>query len=195
MEQQCVYFHTDKELAEAEEILKNEEMQIIISSVSATMRFDQLTEEEIRSYIKGIENEIKKKLKQSTASLAELGLLMKKYGEFKNKTLESLNLFKENPFKISSSTEIVKFGYKIRHLSETLYRLSNQIRYLYDPLGMIFGAEEMGEQIEAPFIRCSFLVARKGNNIVRYMAFKNDPIITITGPNSTDMKSSLEKQF
>jgi len=44
-------------------------------------------------------------------------------------------------------------------------------------------------------IRCSLLVAKKGDNTVRYLSFKRDPILTITGPNASKLKSTLENKF
>ena len=34
-----------------------------------------------------------------------------------------------------------------------------------------------------------------GTDIIRYLSFEQDPVLTITGPNATNLKSSLEKQF
>ena len=44
-------------------------------------------------------------------------------------------------------------------------------------------------------IRCSCIIARKGDDIVRYLEFQKDPIVTITGPKAANLKSSLEKKF
>jgi len=42
---------------------------------------------------------------------------------------------------------------------------------------------------------CSCIIAKKGTNVVRYLEFETDPVITITGPKAASLKSSLEKKF
>jgi len=44
-------------------------------------------------------------------------------------------------------------------------------------------------------IRCSILIAKTGTDVVRYLSFLNDPIISITGVNAKNLKSTLEKKF
>ena len=42
---------------------------------------------------------------------------------------------------------------------------------------------------------CSVLMARKGDNILRYVDFQGDPVITITGPDAEDLRQSLKKRL
>jgi len=44
-------------------------------------------------------------------------------------------------------------------------------------------------------IYCSCIIAKKENNIVRYLSFEKDPIVTLFGAKSKKLKSSLEKKF
>jgi len=44
-------------------------------------------------------------------------------------------------------------------------------------------------------IQCSLLIAKKGDNTVRYLSFMRDPILTITGPEAKNLKLTLESKF
>jgi len=52
MQQQCVYFHTTKNLSESNEILKQEGMQIILKTNSLYLDFEDMNEEEQKKLVK-----------------------------------------------------------------------------------------------------------------------------------------------
>jgi len=198
MSQQCVHFHTNKELNTAEDILKMEGMEIIIQSNNATLLFSDLTDEEKKSYMIEVEKELKEHFQFSEKILKEFGMLLKDYRKFEKSTFESLKLMKNNPGKILRSKMYDKYSSNMTSLWTALSDCSYRMRHLADPLGYGIGVPRRRSEhnsVSIGRIECSLLVAKKGDNTVRYLSFMRDPILTITGPNASKLKSTLEKQF
>jgi len=183
MEQKLVYLHTDKNLEEAKQILEQEEMEILLKTDTMYIDFSDMTEEEQSSWIKLMKDDLEDAVDDLEIFYRKIQLFNKKnYTTPENvrKMFEALS--KSNDFVLSQAhrdliREIVEFGRKTRHISYVTRFGTRNI-------------ERFGEGI-----RCSCIIARKGTDIVRYLEFLKDPIITINGPNATSLKSSLEKQF
>ena len=201
MSQQCVHFHTNKELNTAEDILKMEGMEIIIQSNNATLLFSDLTDEEKKSYMIEVEKELKEHFQFSEKILKEFGMLLKDYRKFEKSTFESLKLMKNNPGKILRSKMYDKYSSNMTSLWTALSDCSYRMRHLADPLGYGIGVPRRRSEhnsmstVSIGRIQCSLLIAKKGDNTVRYLSFMRDPIITITGPKAKNLKSTLKGKF
>jgi len=187
MKQECVFFHTEKSPKETEKILKNEKMQVIFKSENAQLRLKDMTEEEkiswqnfqdeqMASYLKRI-----KELRDDWKTHFEN--FESRYNEFSN-CLESYR--KEgNRAEINKAIR-EKFGENIRHGS---------MRELYLIERLMEG--DVPNILDNSEIHCSCIVAKQGENIVRYLKFleNKDPILTITGPRADNLKTSIRGKF
>jgi len=178
MEQKLVYLHTDKNLKETEEILKQQGMEIILISDSLQLNFSDMTKEEQLSYLKTLEADLEDTADQLVMLDKEILARKKSFSKEYRKILISL--------KHSGKTDTIKhFQHlqvkfkKIRYLDHELSQLSYRSRDL-----------DLYESIE-----CSCLIAKMGTDVIRYLEFKKDPVLTITGPNATNLKSTLESKF
>jgi len=197
MSQQCVHLHTAKELDATEEILKNEGMEIIVQIPTAYLSFDELTEEEKKSYLLEIEKNLTQQFKSNEAILKEFRKQMKSYDSFKKTIFESLQTMKKSPTQIRNSNTYAKYSDGLRNIGYIFHNFYASMEDVADPLGSSLrssGRPSTGGVSSGP-IRCSLLVAKKGDNIVRYLSFKKDPVLTITGPKAAKLKSTLEKKF
>ena len=183
MQQQSVYLHTNKNLEEAEQILEQEEMEILLKTDSMYIDFSDMTKEEQSSWIKLLRDDLED-------AVDELEIFYHKIQRFNKKnyaTPENIRkmfeaLPKSNDFVLSQAhrdliKELIELGRKTKYVSY-FTRFGNR------------NIERFGEKI-----RCSCIIARKGTDIIRYLEFLNDPIITINGPNATTLKSTLESKF
>ena len=205
MSQQCVHLHTTRELDETERILKMQGMEIIVQSNHANLRFSDLTAEEKKSYVLEIEKEFKEQLKLNEKTFKNFGMVMKDYSSFKNEIFGSFNLLKNNPGKFKMSQKHYDFSVKINLLGYAMINCSQGIENIVDPFHLIpreLASLGHGSSRHFPTngismatIRCSLLVAKKGDNTVRYLSFKRDPILTITGPEAKNLKSTLQSKF
>ena len=197
MGQQCVHLHTAKELDATEKILKNEGMEIIVQIPTAYLQFDELTEEEKKSYLLEIEKNLTQQFKSNEAIFEEFRNQMKSYESFKKLVFESLKTMKKSPTQIRNSNAYSKYSDRLGKFCYLFQNCSASIEELADPLGSSLrssGWPSTGGVSSGP-IRCSLLVAKKGDNIVRYLSFMTDPVLTITGPDAKNMKSTLEDKF
>jgi len=191
MSQQCVHLHTKKELNATEDILKNQGMEIIIQSNNATIQFSDLTDEEKKSFMLEVEKELKDHFRFSEKTLKQIEMVMKDYSKFKKSIFASLSLMKNNPDKIGRSKWYIKYSSNIMSLSSSFLDCYHRMRQIANPLdarlpdsprGILNSFGSMGS------IRCSLLVAKKEDSTVRYLSFKSDPILTITGPKAKNLK-------
>jgi len=196
MSQQCVHLHTKKELNATEDILKNEGMEIIVQSNDATLPFSDLTEEEKKSYMLEVEKDLKEQFKLNEKALKKFGMLMKDYSSLKN-AIESLNLMKNSDDVLRTIKAYDEYSQKMYGLSHSLLFSSDRMQDISESVGLNLRASRRtpNSQVSIRSIRCSLLIAKKGDNIIRYLSFKSDPILTITGSKANSLKSSLEKKF
>jgi len=200
MSQQCVHLHTTRELDATERILKMQGMEIIVQSNHANLRFSDLTDEEKKSYMIEVEKELKAQLEINEKTLKRFGMLMKDYSKFKKSIFASLDLIKNSNGKIRTTKAYDKYSSNIMSLGNSFMDCFHGMTQIAFPLGLIPISWRRTQNSSVAIgtfgtIRCSLLVAKKGDNTVRYLSFKRDPILTITGPDAKNLKSTLEKQF
>jgi len=180
MQQKLVYLHTDKNLKETEEILKQQGMEIILTTESLYLNFSDMTEEEQFSYVKTLEADLEDTADELEIQDKEIEIIARK-GSISKEFRAILSSLKN-----SRNIDTIKH---FQHLQEEVRRvrqLTNRIRY-FDHRSRDVHLNEG--------IHCSCLIAKMGTDVIRYLEFKNDPVLTITGPNATSLKSLLEKQF
>jgi len=197
MSQQCVHFHTTKEIDETEDILKKQGMEIIIKSNSATIQFSDLTDEEKKSYILEIEKDVKEHFKFSEKILKEFGMLMKDYPKFEKSIFTSLNLMKKNPGKIIRSKMYDKYSSNMTSLGSAFLDSYHRMQHMANPLDSNLRHSWRRTRISSGSIgtiQCSLLVAKKGDDTVKYLSFMQDPIVTLY-TTSKNLKSTLQGKF
>jgi len=188
MQQQCVFFHTEKEPKETENILKKEKMQIMFKSEQVTLRLQDLTEEEKNSWQKfqlELINSYMEAIKKHEHALQENFERVKSNNKEIAKLIQSSKKNVENPKKVNKTiemklTQVLKsVDYGEMYNTETL---------IMSDLPYLFGNNK---------IICSCIIAKQGENFVRYLKFhaNQDPVLTITGPNADSIKSTLEEKF
>jgi hypothetical protein len=170
-------------------------MEIILQSNFAYLSFEALTEEEKKGYILEVEKEIKEQFKKINDAFEQFKILTKNYSHIENSILDSLNSLKQSPRKMRTSKEYELYSHKISNIIKLFFEAYNTLTISGDPLGSTLSTFGSNPRSQVSAVRCSLLIAKKGNDIVRYLAFKNDPIVTITGPNATSLKSALENLF
>jgi len=186
MQQQCVYFHTEKEPKETEKILKKEKMQIMFKSEQVILRLQDLTDEEKDSWEKY-------QLEQINSFIERIDIL-------EHTSQENLKKVK------SANKELFKFIHSCKNdvgkinVNKAIEERLNQIlkNISYEDMYMA----ERNLMVEIPYlfenkISCSCIIAKQGENFVRYLQFiaYQDPVLTITGPNADSIKSTLEEKF
>ncbi len=199
MSQQCVHLHTTRELDATERILKMQGMEIIVQSNNAKLRFSDLTDEEKKSYMLEVEKELKEHLESNEKTLKKFGMFMKDYSMFKKSIFASLDLIK-NSNVIRTTKAYEKYSSNITSLAHSFMDCYNGMYQISHPLGLVPTSWRRTQNSSVAIgtigtIRCSLLVAKKGDNTVRYLSFKRDPILTITGPDAKNLKSTLQSKF
>ena len=180
MQQKLVYLHTDKDLKETEEILKKQGMEIIFKTDYLTMDLLDMTEEEQVSYLKTLDEDLED-------SAAHLEIQEKEIDLFARK--ESLSKrYREllNSYNNSNYTDKIKLFPRLR---EEYYKIQKRGHILYD---ISHRARELRLDRR---ITCSCLIAKMGTDVIRYLAFEKDPVITISGPRCNELKATLEKSL
>ena len=181
MQQKLVYLHTDKNLKETEEILKQQGMEIILMTDTLYLNFSDMTEEEQLSYLKTLEADFEDTADELEIQDKEIEIIGRKGYSFSKRFREIINSLKNsrNTDTIKNYQHLQEELQKMRLLSHTLSNLGQRARTLH-----------LNEKIH-----CACLIAKMETDVIRYLAFKNDPVLTITGPNATTLKSTLESKF
>jgi len=181
MKQQCIYLHTTKDLAETEEILKNAGMQIVFQSDDADIKFSDMTEEEKISWLKSIQEDLDMQIKdmELNREAYEIGknFIEKKFADV-------LNLVKDDNYS-NVDEKYKKIVNGMREIDQHYYKMGDWRNCVTLDHGLIRQSK----------LRCSCLIAKTETDVVRYLSFLNDPILSITGPNATNLKSSLKEKF
>ena len=182
MQQECVYLHTFKNIQEAETIQKENGFVVITKIKDVYLDVNEMNDEEKRSYLETIRDEFTETLEEIASVEVTGEVYFKKLQMLKRTIFEIVDLLD----KTSSNQVIGKFNLI---LAET--KKINDIIDIFDKF--LIRRNSMIRVGHRP--HCSMLIAKKGEEIIRYLEFEKDPIITITGPNAITMKSSLEKSF
>ena len=187
MQQQCVYFHTEKEPKETENILKKEKMQIIFKTNQVEMRLQDLTEEEKNGWQKFEVERIIDTIKS-----------LEEYDRKRQEHFEKLKSAKNEMIKFIQSCKNdvakAKVNKAIREkLMESLEHAGSREMYITESILM----DDIPTFSRNNRIICSCIIAKQGENFVRYLQFleNQDPVLTITGPNADSIKSTLEEKF
>ena len=183
MQQQCVYLHTFKELNEAEKIMKENGMTIILKQKSTNIYVNEMNEEEKRSYLETIKHEFADTLEEIGKAQVSGEMYFKTLQLMKTTIIEIFDLLNNT----SNNPQInEKFDLFLAEVKKV-----NDIVELFDKFrNARYSLIHVGHRPS-----CSILIAKKGDEIIRYLEFEKDPVITITGPNATNLKSTLESKF
>jgi len=182
MKQECVYLHTFKNLQEAETILQENGFAVISKLNDIFLDVNEMNDEEKRSYLETIRNEFSETLEEIGSAEVTGEVYFKKLQMLKRTIFEIVDLLD----KTSNQQVIEKFNLL---LAET--KKINDIIEVFDKLTRT--RYSIIHVDHRP--KCSMLIAKKGEEIIRYLEFDEDPVITINGPNAINLKSTLEKLF
>ncbi len=185
MQQKCLQFHTSKSFPQTLKILEKEKLEIIFQSTRCRIDFTELTVEEQISWIEEREkymkrcDELLKKNRGKYESYFE-GII-----SFRAQTKELLKLHKHSPS-----------SYKTSEKYEQFIKKGKKLRESFDFMRLFVYLSDFSDQIPLRTeVTCSCIIAKKGTNLVRYLSFERDPIVTIIGSKASSLKSTLEKQF
>jgi len=176
MQQQCVFFHTTKNLAESNEILKQEGMQIILKTNSLYLDFEDMNEEEQKSWLKEIRGDLED-------AADDIDMFYKKLERFHSQKEE----FPKNIRNLIDELPQSDFVLSGQH-KKIVQKLVEHFTYYNN-----FRTRDI--QRFGQGIRCSCIIARQGDDIVRYVEFLSDPVVTVISKNAAKLKSVLEKKF
>jgi hypothetical protein len=183
MQQQCVYLHTYKDLDEAEKILRENGMTIILKQNSTYIDVSEMNEEEKRSYLETIKDEF-------AETLEEIGKAQVS-GEM---YFKSLQMMKTTIFEIFDLLDKTSNNQQVNEKFDLLLSEMRKVNAVIEVFDKIRNLRHSHIYVgHRP--SCSMIIAKKGDEIIRYLEFERDPVITITGPNATNLKSSLESKF
>jgi len=181
MQQKLAYLHTTKDLAETETILKNEGMQIVFQSDDAEIKFSDMTEGEKISWLKSMQEDLE-------GQISDMKLNREAYEIGKNfiekKFADVLNLVKDDNYS-NVDEKYKKIVNGMREIDQHYYKMGDWRNCVTIDHDLIRQSK----------LRCSCLIAKTGTDVVRYLSFLNDPILSITGPNATNLKLSLKEKF
>jgi len=183
LQQKLEYFHTEKNLKETEEILAKEKMEIIFSSKDTFLSIHNLNAEEKIAYFEATVAQTKCGNDRLQHAIQLFNSVEKRSIKFVNDIKELIKTMKENPNSFKTNlmfNEILKTSYKLRNKNDQVDGFSFY-RYAHN--------------LPTVEIHCKCIIAKVNNNIVRYLEFLDDPVITITGPRASNLKSTLEKKF
>ena len=183
MQQKCIQFHTLKSFPQTLEIFEKEKLEIIFRSQNTHIDFADLTIEEQISWIQTREKKYMQRcdkfLKRHSGKFENL---FESLTDLRKQTKELVKLYRSNPLSYKTSEKYEQFNEERKKLVEKY-----DYNALYDLLVHHFH--------DGLSVYCSCIIARKGNNVVRYLSFKKDPIVTIMGSKASGLKSSLESKF
>jgi len=183
MEQKLEYFHTNKDLKQTKEILTKEGIEIILSSNTMYINISEMTEEEQNVWIKLMREDLEDAVEDVEIFYRKL------HRFFKNKNTFPTN-FRKMLAELDKSNNSLP-SEKHRSLIDQLNDFEHSARRIsYYENFRAHDVRRFGGSI-----RCSCIIAKKGNDIIRYLEFLKDPVVTIKGPNASHLKSTLESKF
>jgi len=185
MEQQCVYFHTEKEFSTANTILETDGVEILFAAESVEIPIRNLTAEEKDAWYDSLINEMVESLPGLERSIKSLEIQISVMQEQKNDLSEiqrALHKDKDNRNAIKTLLASMR-----KSTRTNLMRGRRRFRPFDFSMRDLF----------SDTVECSCIIAKKNENIIRYIEFlaNKDPIVTISGPNAMDLKPGLEQKF
>jgi hypothetical protein len=185
VKQECVYFHTEKILEEAEEIFNKNKIEIIFKSKDTTIDMGDLTQEEKISLFQEELQSIHQDISEITSVEKLLHDQITTIEEIKN-NYDNTVLPSEGDF------------HAIRQYKKYRFRLERSLRALgRHALNYPLHRYSRSNSYENNSVPCSVIIGQLNGNLVRFLEFhdNDDPVVTITGINSSKIKSQLESQF
>jgi len=182
MQQQCVSLHTNKDLKETEQILQKERMEILLKTDEMFINFSDMTDEEKISWIKLMREDLDN-------VVDDMEIFYHKIERFNKKKHTSPEDFRKMLDSLDMSKAIV-LDEAHQNIIRELFVLENETRHL-----SFFARYRSRNEDFGNGIRCSCIIARKGTEVVRYLEFQKDPVVTFSGPNARKLKSTLENKF
>jgi len=182
MKQKCVQFHTSKSFAQTLKIFKKEKLEIIFYNPLVKFYLEELTIEEQISWIEANQKDTADFDRFLKTQSGKVENMVNNMMEVRKQTKELVKLYRDNPSSYKTSEKYEQMIKSKKKLNEDF-----NFNLLY-----YFWYNHLQEDIK---VSCSCVIAKKGTTVVRYLEFKTDPVITITGPKASSLKSSLEKKF
>ncbi len=188
MKQDCVCLKTTKSLNKTERIIKKMGMDIILKTDSLDLMVRYLTPEERIAWLESLEKEMKRNMKEQEEDWAIIQGLRAKTKQFAEALSQILGTAKEDTnYDYMGAIESLRHKIKIeidedRDIETVILRRG--LEFL--PHGLLYGTNE---------VSCSCLIAKKGQNLLRYIAIERDPLITIQGPEAQSIKKVLERSM
>ena len=181
MQQKCLQFHTSKSFDETLKILEKEKLEIIFKSNNCYINFVELTTDEQISWIEEEEKDMEDCDNFLKKNSGKYDSFFESIADFREQTKELVKLYQSNPSSSKISEKYEQFIKARENLNITwISGLSPLWTYHLRPKASV---------------NCSCIIAMKGTNFVRCLAFETDSILTIAGHNATNLKSTLEKKF
>lgn len=188
MQQNYVCLHTLKNLEEIEKSVKQLGMEVIFKSSYASVDAEELSEEERIAWIDGLEQRLARNLEYTSVfskTLEDLAHTGKKHA---SEIYSLLKQYRENP-----SKKILDSIKMLDMIADSHFKYQRDVGLTASPYSML-------ELIASPGIyagtsvNVSCLIARKGENIVKYISIRdnNDPILTIMGPEASSIKEMFQ---
>ena len=180
MEQKYLYLHTEKTLADTEEILKSEGMQIVFKSDHTEIKFSDMTEGEKLGWFNALEDNLS----------LEMSWLEKQRMKYE-RGIKSIEKKLGDVISFVKDVNVDNVDNKF----EDLVKKTGDFGSYYVNMDVLSRWAETENDDGEPRIYCSCLIAKTENDVVRYLSFLDDPVLSITGPNSSKLKSTLENKF
>ena len=185
MQQNYVCLITSKNINDVEKTIKQLGMEVIFKTSNCYIDAGDFNEEERNAWLDGLEERLARNLEVGATFSKSLEDLAQAGRKHVSKIYSLLKQYRENPSK------------------EILYLINmHEDRFIYcsRDIGLTASPTSMLEFIAAPGIypgtsvNVSCLIARKGENVVRYISIRenNDPLITIIGPHAEIIKVQME---
>ena len=160
-------------------------MKVLLTTEDADLNPKELTNEEKVAWLESLVQQSKRCMKD----LEGEHKLIKDYLARSNKLVDGLNgiikAAKEDP-------EFDSIG-ALRHLN----------RQVSDTKGYKWLRTRLLTPVQVPSllydeveeVNCGCLVAQKGENTLRYLDFEGDPVVTISGPDTENIRKTLKKRL
>ncbi|KEQ56546.1 hypothetical protein SCCGRSA3_02035 [Marine Group I thaumarchaeote SCGC RSA3] len=184
MKQECVFFHTEKGIEDAEQIFEKNNMKVVFKSDRCSIDFAELTDEEKISFLKKDSQQIKESIDNTQEMLSNISDDLKKI----QKIYKDYEIAENDNWNLKS---LQRYETQSRRLEQRLSRLGRYRSSFFVSRFLHLGMNRDGR------IDCGVIIGNIDGNLVRYLEFhdNDDPVVTITGSGATSIKSQLESQF
>jgi len=191
MQKHCVSINTVKNIDEIEAIARQVGMEIVFKCRNAYVEPEDMNEEERIAWIDGLEETLSRNLELGAVfskSLADLAQTGRRYA---SEMYSLIKRYRENPSK-EVYYSILTLGMLHKNKFKNMQDCT-LTRSVYSTIEII----ACPTVVQLPPIHASCLVATMGENIMRYISFRenDDPVITIAGRDAEIIKAQMESQL